>query len=141
MSSARQKKLIINVITYGTFDLFHIGHLEILRRAKSLGSHLTVAVSTDRFNIKKNKKCVYPFEQRAAIVNAIKYVDRVIPEETWEQKTTDIKNYNIDIFVMGDDWKGRFEKELYGLCEIKYLERTKDISSTIIKNNVIKNNI
>ncbi|MBC8213585.1 MAG: adenylyltransferase/cytidyltransferase family protein, partial [Candidatus Marinimicrobia bacterium] len=89
------------VITYGTFDLFHIGHLNLLERAKALGDYLVVAVSTDEFNLGKNKKCFYPYEERTKIVEAIKYVDEVIPETNWEQKITDVKNHNIDVFVIG----------------------------------------
>jgi len=125
---------MINVITYGTFDLFHYGHLKILERAKQLGDYLIVAVSTDEFNRVKNKECAYPFEHRARIVEAIKYVDKVIPEENWEQKESDIKKYNVDIFVMGDDWKGRFD-DLEKVCKVIYLPRTPDISSTHIKQN------
>lgn len=123
------------VITYGTFDLFHYGHLRILERAKALGDYLVVAVSSDEFNAIKGKKCVYPYEHRAEIVKAIKYVDEVIPEHRWEQKADDIKKHNVDILVMGNDWKGHFD-ELQSLCEVIYLERTPDISSTEIKTNV-----
>ena len=125
------------VITYGTFDLFHYGHLRILERAKSLGDYLIVAVSTDEFNGIKGKKCIYPYEHRAKIVEAMKVVDEVIPEHSWEQKAEDIKKHKVDVFVMGSDWKGKFD-ELAELCEIVYLERTPDISSTEIKNNVKK---
>ena len=123
------------VITYGTFDLFHYGHLRILERAKSLGDYLIVAVSTDDFNAVKGKKCVYPYEHRSKIVQAIRFVDEVIPENAWEQKADDIKKHNVDIFVMGNDWKGKFDK-LKELCKVVYLERTPDISSTDIKENV-----
>lgn len=125
---------MIKVITYGTFDLFHYGHLKILERAKQLGDYLMVAVSTDEFNRVKNKECVYPFEHRAKIVEAIKYVDQVIAEENWEQKQSDIKKYHVDIFVMGDDWKGKFD-DLAKICKVIYLPRTPDISSTHIKQN------
>jgi glycerol-3-phosphate cytidylyltransferase len=123
------------VITYGTFDLFHYGHLRILKRAKSFGDYLIVAVSTDKFNEIKGKQCTYCYEHRAEIVKAIKYVDQVIPEKMWEQKIDDIKKYNVDILVMGDDWKGKFDS-LENCCEIKYLSRTKNISTTEIKNKV-----
>jgi glycerol-3-phosphate cytidylyltransferase len=123
------------VITYGTFDLFHYGHLRILQRAKELGDYLIVAVSTDEFNEIKGKKCSYSFEHRAKIVEAIKYVDEVIPERNWEQKIHDIQEHGIDIFVMGDDWKGKFD-ELKSLCEVVYLPRTKEISTTEIKNHI-----
>lgn len=125
---------MIKVITYGTFDLFHYGHLRILERAKKLGDFLIVGVSTDEFNRIKNKECVYPYEHRAKIVEAIKYVDKVIPEENWEQKETDIKKYNVDILVMGDDWEGKFD-DLSKFCKVMYLPRTPDISSTEIKQN------
>lgn len=120
------------VITYGTFDLFHVGHLNIIKRAKKLGDYLIVAVSTDSFNEIKGKKCVIPDDERMAIVESIRYVDKVIPEETWEQKIDDIKKYNIDVFVMGDDWKGQFD-ELKEYCEVVYLPRTNEISTTNIK--------
>ncbi|MBL7109410.1 MAG: glycerol-3-phosphate cytidylyltransferase [Candidatus Marinimicrobia bacterium] len=120
------------VITYGTFDLFHIGHLNLLERAKALGDYLVVAVSTDEFNLGKNKKCFYPYEERTKIVEAIKYVDEVIPETNWEQKITDVKNHNIDVFVIGEDWKGKFDF-LKKYCEVIYLPRTKGISTTKIK--------
>lgn len=123
------------VITYGTFDLFHIGHLNILRRSKALGDYLIVAVSTDEFNALKGKFCTYPYEQRAEIVRAIKFVDEVIPENNWEQKVDDIKNNNIDVFVMGDDWTGKFDF-LREHCEVVYLPRTEGISTTEIKNGI-----
>lgn len=123
------------IITYGTFDLFHYGHLRILERARSLGDYLIVAVSTDEFNEIKGKKCIYPYEHRSKIVGAIKFVDEVIPENNWEQKADDIKKHNVDIFVMGSDWKGKFD-ELSEYCKIIYLSRTPDISSTEIKNSV-----
>ena len=123
------------VITYGTFDLFHYGHLRILERAKSQGDYLIAAVSTDEFNHIKGKKCIYPYEHRSKIVEAIKYVDEVIPENSWGQKADDIKNHNVDVFVMGSDWNGKFD-ELAELCEIVYLERTPEISSTGIKKDV-----
>ena len=129
----------MNVITYGTFDLFHYGHLQILKRAKALGDKLIVAVSTDEFNKIKNKKCIYPYEHRAKIVAAIRYVDKVIPETCWEQKRDDIKEYDIDIFVMGDDWRGKFD-ELKDLCKVVYLPRTDGISTTYIKNKASRDN-
>ena len=97
------------VITYGTFDLFHVGHLNLLRRAKELGDYLIVAVSSDEFNLGKNKVCKIKDTDRMKIVEAIKYVDKVIPETSWEQKIEDVKKYNVDVFVMGDDWKGKFD--------------------------------
>jgi glycerol-3-phosphate cytidylyltransferase len=125
------------IITYGTFDLFHIGHLNLLKRVKNLGDELIVAVSTDEFNTIKNKQTVIPYEQRAQIVEAIKYVDKVIPEKNWEQKIEDIKKYNVDIFVMGDDWEGKFDF-LKEYCEVIYLPRTKDISTTELKQSLNK---
>lgn len=122
----------MNVITYGTFDLFHYGHLRLLKRAKELGDKLIVAVSTNEFNKVKGKNCVYPYEHRSKIVEAIKYVDKVIPERNWEQKRNDIKKYKIDIFVMGDDWKGKFDN-LKDLCKVVYLPRTPGISTTDLK--------
>ena len=123
---------IKKVITYGTFDLFHIGHLRLLKRVKSLGQHLTVAVSTDEFNAVKGKKTLIPYEQRREIVENIKCVDQVIPETCWEQKKEDIKTFDIDIFAMGNDWEGKFDF-LRNHCEVVYLPRTDDISSTEIK--------
>lgn len=123
------------VITYGTFDLFHIGHLKLLQRIKDLGDELIVAVSTDEFNNVKGKKTIIPYEQRAEIVRNIKCVDKVIPEHSWEQKITDIKKYNIDTFVMGDDWEGKFDF-LKEYCEVVYLKRTEGISSTQLKNTL-----
>jgi glycerol-3-phosphate cytidylyltransferase len=123
------------IITYGTFDLFHLGHLRILERAKNLGDYLVVAVSSDEFNAIKGKKCVYPFEHRKQIVEAIKYVDEVIREDAWEQKKKDVKKYNIDILVMGADWQGKFD-ELIELCEVVYLDRTDGISTTQIKHEI-----
>jgi len=126
------------VITYGTFDLFHFGHLEILRRARALGDHLTVCISTDEFNWnEKQKKCVYPYEHRAAIVRAITYVDEVIAETRWSQKTEDVRRLGIDLFVMGSDWQGKFDF-LSGFCEVVYLPRTDGISSTEIKTSIRK---
>lgn len=120
------------VITYGTFDLFHIGHLNILKRAKALGDYLVVAVSSDAFNETKGKRCTISDIDRMEIVKAIKYVDEVILENNWEQKKSDIENHNIDIFVMGDDWAGKFD-ELSTVCEVVYLPRTEGISTTDIK--------
>lgn len=125
------------VITYGTYDLFHIGHLNLLKRAKALGDYLVVAISSDEFNAGKNKKCVYPLAQRMAIVEAIKYVDEVIVENCWEQKVPDIKAHDIDIFVMGHDWKGKFDY-LKDYCEVIYLPRTEGISTTLLKNRFNK---
>jgi len=123
------------VITYGTFDLFHYGHLRILQRAKELagGGRLIVAVSSDRFNwTEKHKRCAVPDWQRVEIVKALKCVDDVIYEESWDQKVSDIRNYGVDYFVMGDDWTGRFDF-LSKYCEVVYFPRTPDISSTELK--------
>lgn len=120
------------VITYGTFDLFHIGHLNILKRAKELGDYLIVAVSSDGFNELKGKQCKIKDYDRMAIVEAIRYVDKVIPENSWDQKIEDVKEYNVDIFVMGDDWKGKFDY-LEEYCEVVYLPRTEGISTTQLK--------
>lgn len=120
------------VITYGTFDLFHIGHLRLLQRLKELGDKLIVGVSTDEFNLKKKKKAVIPFEQRCEILNGIKHIDIVIPESSWGQKRSDIENFEVDIFGMGDDWAGKFD-ELNDICSVVYLPRTSDISSTLIR--------
>ena len=128
---------MIKIITYGTFDLFHYGHLEILRRAKEFGDYLIVGVSSDDFNRKKNKYCVYTDKHRMEIVNSIKYVDMVIPELNWEQKENDIIKNNVNILVMGNDWKGKFD-HLNNICDVKYLSRTKGISSTRIKKNIKK---
>ena len=123
------------VITYGTFDMFHVGHLELLKRVKSYGDELIVAVSTDEFNEIKGKKTIIPYHQRAEIVEAIKYVDKVIPEHHWEQKIEDIKKYDIDLFIMGDDWEGKFDF-LKEYCEVIYLPRTDGISSTALKDTL-----
>ncbi len=125
-----------NIITYGTFDLFHFGHLEMLRRASELGTHLTVAVSTDEFTEEeKHKRCECPYVERAAIVTAIRYVDAVIPETCWLQKANDIRELDIDVFVIGDDWKGKFD-HLSSLCEVAYLPRTEAISTSRIKQSL-----
>ena len=120
------------VITYGTFDLFHIGHLRLLQRLSKMGDRLIVAVSTDKFNTIKGKKTIIPYEQRAEIVANIKCVDMVIPENSWEQKIDDIKKYNIDIFAIGDDWERKFDF-LKEYCEVIYIKRTDGISSTQLK--------
>jgi len=123
------------ILTYGTFDMFHIGHLKLLQRLANLGDELIVAISTDEFNKLKNKTVLIPFEQRAEIVANISCVDKVIPEENWEQKVTDVQKYDVDIFAMGDDWKGKFDF-LEEHCEVVYLERTKDISTTQLKKSL-----
>ena len=126
------------VITYGTFDLLHYGHINLLRRAKEQGDYLIVALSTDEFNRdEKQKKCYFSYEQRKQLLEAIRYVDLVIPEETWEQKITDVKTHRVDTFVMGDDWEGKFDF-LKDHCEVVYLPRTPDISTTQIKQELKK---
>jgi glycerol-3-phosphate cytidylyltransferase len=124
-----------NIITYGTFDLFHIGHLNLLKKLRGMGNKLVVAVSTDAFNQKKGKKTIIPFDQRSEIVKSIKYVDEVIPEESWDQKVNDILRYNIDLFAIGKDWEGKFDF-LNEYCTVKYLDRTEGISTTELKTNI-----
>lgn len=123
------------VITYGTFDLIHPGHINILRRAKALGDHLTVAISTDEFNALKDKKAYHCFENRKMILESIQYVDQVIPEMSWDQKINDVQKYDIDVFVMGDDWEGKFDF-LKPYCEVVYLPRTIGISTSKIKRDL-----
>ena len=121
------------IITYGTFDLLHYGHINLLRRAKALGDYLIVGLSTDDFNRKlKSKENYFDYKTRELMLDAIRYVDLVIPEETWEQKPDDIKLYKVDAFVMGDDWQGRFDY-LKEFCEVVYLPKTPEISSTSIR--------
>ncbi|MES2203861.1 MAG: glycerol-3-phosphate cytidylyltransferase [Pseudomonadota bacterium] len=121
-------------ITYGTFDLLHYGHIALLQRTKALtqGGRLIVGLSTDEFNTLKGKKTYMPYEKRKQLIEAIRYVDLVIPEENWEQKKHNIKKYDVDIFVIGDDWTGKFD-ELKEFCDVIYLQRTALISSTVIK--------
>lgn len=122
------------VITYGTYDLLHYGHINLLERAKALGDYLVVAISTDEFNWnEKQKKCYYTYEQRKRMLEAIKYVDEIIPETNWEQKKTDVIEHDIDVFVIGDDWKGHFDFLEEQGVEVVYLSRTPDISTTQIK--------
>lgn len=120
------------VLTYGTFDLFHIGHLNMLKRLKEKGDRLIVGVSTDEFNALKGKRPIVPFEQRIEIVRSIRYVDEAIPESTWEQKRNDISKYDVDVFGIGEDWKGRFD-DLEDQVEVVYLSRTSGISTTEMK--------
>ena len=124
------------VITYGTFDLLHYGHINLLQRAKELGDYLIVALSTDEFNWdEKQKKCYFTYEERKRLLEAIRYVDLVIPETCWEQKAEDVKEVKVDIFVMGDDWEGKFDF-LKEYCEVIYLPRTPEISTTQIKKDL-----
>ncbi len=125
------------VITYGTFDLLHYGHINLLRRAKEQGDYLIVCLSTDEFNWnEKRKKCYFSYEKRKMLLEAIRYVDLVIPENNWEQKRTDVKEYLVDTFVMGDDWKGKFDFLAEEGVEVVYLPRTPEISTTQIKNDL-----
>lgn len=120
------------VITYGTFDMFHVGHLRLIKRMSELAERVIVAVSTDEFNALKGKQALLPYEERCEIIAAIKYVDLVIEEHSWDQKTDDIVTYNVDLFVIGDDWLGKFDC-LSRLCLVRYLERTQGISSSAIR--------
>ena len=128
------------VLTYGTFDLLHYGHINLLRRAKALGDFLVVGLSTDEFNALKGKKAFFSYEHRRALLEAIRYVDLVIPEKTWEQKSEDVKKYNIDVFVIGDDWVGKFDFLKEQGVEVIYLPRTPEISSTEIRQALRDNN-
>lgn len=123
------------VITYGTFDMLHYGHINLLRRAKALGDYLIVALSTDEFNRQKGKECYFSYEQRKLLLEAIRYVDLVIPEENWEQKISDIKEFKVDVFTMGNDWVGKFDF-LKDYCEVIYFDRTPEISTTKIKDDI-----
>ena len=123
------------VITYGTYDLLHVGHINLLRRAQALGDYLLFVLSNDEFNAIKHKTAYHSFEDRKAILEAIRYVDEVIPENCWEQKISDVVDNNIDVFVMGDDWKGEFDF-LKEYCEVVYLPRTDGISTTKIKQDL-----
>ncbi|MBO5462120.1 MAG: glycerol-3-phosphate cytidylyltransferase [Clostridia bacterium] len=125
------------ILTYGTFDLLHYGHIRILQRAKEMGDYLVVALSTDEFNATKGKKAYHSYETRKKMLEAIRYVDLVIPENNWEQKVQDIKDYKIDVCVMGSDWAGSDKFEyLKEYCEVVFLERTPGVSTTQIKNDL-----
>lgn len=124
--------LMKKIITYGTFDLLHYGHINLLKRAKALGDYLIVGLSTNEFNEVKGKSCYFSYEERKKLLESLRYVDLVIPEKNWEQKVEDIKEFKVDIFVMGDDWKGQFDF-LESYCEVIYLSRTPEISTTKIK--------
>ncbi|CDE53222.1 putative uncharacterized protein [Roseburia sp. CAG:303] len=124
------------IITYGTFDLLHYGHINLLQRAKEMGDYLIVALSTDEFNsVEKNKITYFSYEERKRLLEAIRYVDLVIPENSWEQKISDVKEFRIDTFVIGDDWKGKFDF-LKEYCDVIYLERTPEISTSKIKQDL-----
>ena len=125
------------VITYGTYDLLHVGHINLLNRAKSLGDYLIVVLSTEDFNVLKNKRSIISYEDRKKMLENLRCVDMVIPETTWEQKIKDIKDHNINIFTMGDDWKGKFDF-LKEFCEVVYLPRTENVSTTYIKSIIKK---
>ena len=120
------------IITYGTFDLFHVGHIRLFKRLRQLGDRLVVGVSTDEFNATKGKVSFYSYEERQEIVAACQYVDEVFAENNWEQKQQDIQQFNADIFAMGVDWEGRFD-HLSEFCEVVYLPRTEEVSTTSIK--------
>ena len=125
------------VITYGTFDLLHYGHINLLKRSKSLGDYLIVGLSTDEFNMnEKNKDCYFDYDKRKSLLEALRYVDLVIPEKNWEQKLSDIQNLNVDVFVIGDDWKGKFDYLKDSGVEVVYLPRTEEISTSKIKEDL-----
>jgi glycerol-3-phosphate cytidylyltransferase len=124
------------VITYGTFDVVHIGHINLLRRARELGDRLVVGLSTDEFNNRKHKSSLLNYENRKVVLEAIRYVDLVIPESSWEQKVDDVKRHQVTTFVIGDDWAGKFDF-LAEFCEVRYLPRTAEISSTAIKQTLL----
>ena len=126
------------IITYGTFDLLHYGHINLLRRAKAHGDYLIVALSEDGFNERcKSKKCYFTYEERKQLLESVRYVDLVIPEMSWEQKVDDIKLYHVDTFVMGSDWEGKFDF-LREYCEVLYFPRTEEISSSQMKQDISK---
>lgn len=123
------------VLTYGTYDLLHIGHINLLKRAKDLGDYLMVGLSTDAFNDEKKKKAYHSFEDRKIILESVRFVDEVIPESSWDQKIDDVTKHNIDLFVMGDDWEGKFDF-LKDYCEVIYLPRTTGMSTSKIKTDI-----
>jgi len=125
------------IITYGTFDMFHVGHVRLLKRLRDLGDKLIVGISSDEFNLLKGKKSFFSYEERAEILESCKYVSSVFPEHNWEQKKNDIVKYQANVFAMGNDWEGEFD-ELQDLCEVVYLPRTENISTTKIKNTLAK---
>jgi glycerol-3-phosphate cytidylyltransferase len=127
------------VLTYGTFDVLHTGHINLLRRARELGDRLIVGLSTDEFNAGKHKTSLLDYDNRKSVLEAIRYVDLVIPETRWEQKVADVREHKVDIFVIGDDWAGEFDF-LSELCEVRYLARTADISSTLVKQTLLDRN-
>lgn len=123
------------ILTYGTFDLFHIGHLRLLERLRAMGDHLVVGVSSDEFNTQKGKKTVVPFADRLEIVRSLRCVDLAFAEHSWTQKPEDIAKHQVTVLGMGDDWQGKFD-DLSSLCEVVYLPRTEGISSTEIRNTL-----
>lgn len=123
------------IITYGTFDLLHTGHINLLKRAKDLGDYLIVGLSSDEFNLVKGKKSVYSFSDRKTILESLRFVDEVIAEHDWDQKTSDVRKHKVDTFVIGDDWEGHFDF-LKDDCEVIYLSRTPNISTTQVKNEI-----
>lgn len=126
---------MVKVITYGTFDVLHYGHINLLRRAKQMGDYLIVGLSTDDFNAQKGKKSFLNYNERKELLSAIKYVDEIIPETCWGQKESDIRDNKVDVFVMGDDWRGRFDDLP---CKVVYLDRTANVSSTLIREGINK---
>lgn len=125
------------VITYGTFDVLHFGHVNLLKRAKALGDYLIVTLSSDEFNKVKQKESYYSYEERKLILESCRYVDLVVPEMDWDQKVDDVKKYQANVFVMGDDWEGKFDF-LKAHCEVVYLARTPDVSSTATKKHLFR---
>lgn len=125
------------VLTYGTFDTLHFGHIHLLQRARELGNYLVVGLSTDEFNKQKNKESFHSWEERKFLLESLRYVDLVIPETNWEQKSQDVMMYQIDVFTMGSDWEGKFDF-LKDYCQVQYLQRTPDISSTAIRDILIQ---
>lgn len=141
-SRFRKEEQVKRVITYGTYDLLHYGHINLLRRAKQHGDYLIVALSTDEFNYKmKNKQCFFPYEERKKLLESVRYVDLVIPEESWDQKRSDVHEYHVDTFVMGDDWEGKFDFLKEEGCEVVYLPRTPEISTTKIKEDLANRDV
>lgn len=127
-----QDKAGKTLLTYGTFDMFHVGHVRLIQRMAELGERVIVGVSTDEFNLKKGKRAIFSYPYRAEIIASLKGVDHVIPEETWEQKVEDIKRHDVDLLVMGEDWEGEFDY-LTEYCEVRYLPRTRNVSTSSIK--------
>ena len=122
----------VTVLTYGTFDMFHVGHVRLIQRLAELGDRVIVGVSTDEFNLEKGKRAIFSYPYREEIVKSLKGVDHVIPEDAWEQKVEDIKRHDVDLLVMGEDWEGEFDP-LSEYCEVRYLPRTRNVSTTSIK--------